>query len=685
MARKIRLVRNLRAPGDLTVKRSVDEQIHEVFAQLYQEAQEIDDPAYRDLWMDAIDTFIDTGDVASLVDVCKWRRPVVDPEEFLFGQGYLHQRDVDVYPGVLKAFMDLDSDHYGVVVEKGALGIGKTTLANLRMARDLYKVSCMRDPQMTYGLAKRTPIVFTIQSIRLTTAKKVVFEELGRYIKESPYFQQKFKYNPYVTSEMQFPEHNVRILPVSSSGNAVISMNVLGGQLDEANFMQKTKHSKSQHADDKGNFDQAKQLFDTLHDRQKSRFLELGGLPGALYLISSSRFPDDYTEIKARESTMYGGPDDSMYIYEGSQWSIKGRDKFKKEEFAVQIGNDTYPSKVLEKDEQPHPGCTVIMVPENFRKQFVQHTDDALRNFAGVTTLSTKPFLSQRQLITQAQDEADKAGYQNIVAREEYVFDGREITLPRPMIEALRLDIDTPRAVHVDLGVSKDACGLAIGHIAGHKIDETKNDLTGQMDKEIKPVIAYDCIMRIVAPVGGEVDFESIRKFIIRLRDHYKLPIKWVTFDGFQSIDSRQLLRKKGFQSDYLSVEKVEPWRTFRDAIYDGRVLLTRHAWVAKELAEVESITQNNKEKVDHTPNGTKDVADAVVGVAATLFSRKLAWSQVQYSGGQTGLFLMGDPKRRTGDPKRYVNDIQSDEAYQKSNRPESRRKLTLRKSIRRK
>lgn len=681
MSRKLHLRRRIHTPGIIHPE-SLDEQINNVFAQLYQEAQEIDDPVFRDLWMDAINTFVETGDVEALIDVCKWRRPVVEPEEFLFGHGYLHQRDVDVYPGVIKAFMDLDSDYYGVVVEKGALGIGKTTLANLRMARDLYKVSCMRDPQMTYGLAKRTPIVFTIQSIRLSTAKKVVFEELGRYIKESPYFQQKFKYNPYVTSEMQFPEHNVRILPVSSSGNAVISMNVLGGQLDEANFMQKTKGSKSQHADAKGNFDQAKQLFDTLHDRQKSRFLELGGLPGALYLISSSRFPDDYTEVKARESAMYGGPDDSMYIYEGSQWSIKGRDKFKKEEFAVQVGNDTFPSKVLEPGEEPHPGCRVIMVPENFRKQFVQHTDDALRNFAGLTTLSTKPFLSQRQLIAEATTEAEKAGYFPILNNEEYVFDG--LTLPKPLIERMRLDVDTPRAVHVDLGVSKDACGLAIGHIAGHKVEETLNPETGKMDKEIKPVIAYDCIMRIVAPIGGEVDFESIRKFLIRLRDHYKLPIKWITFDGFQSVDSRQLLRKKGFLADYLSVEKVEPWRTFRDALYDGRVLLTRHAWVAKELAEVESVTSNNKEKVDHTPNGTKDVADAVVGVASTLFSRKLAWAQVSYSGGQTGLFLMGDNNRR-GDPNRYLKDTVDPDAHGKSNRPGTSRKRTLRKPVRRK
>lgn len=679
MARRL-----IKGPSDLVPRMSLDQQIAEVFLELQREAEEIEDKWLRDLWMDALNTFITTGDVASLVEVCKWRRPVCDPEEFLFGDAFLAQREDDIYPGVLDAFYDLDTDEFDIVVEKGALGIGKTTLANLRMVRDLYKVSCMRDPQMTYGLAKSTPIVFTIQSIRLSTAKKVVFGEFGRFIKESPYFREKYRYNPYVTSEMQFPEQNVSILPVSSSGNAVISMNVLGGQLDEANFMQKTKHSKSQHADDSGNFDQAKQLFDTLQDRQKSRFLNLGGLPGSLYLISSSRFPDDYTEIKALESTQYGGKDDRMYIYEGSQWDIKGRHKFKKEEFTVQIGNEVYPSKVLAPGEEAKPGCKTIQVPENFRKNFENNTDDALRNFAGLTTLSTKPFLSQRQKIAEAVALAEENGYAPGLARGEYVF-SEQAGLPKPELENLRLDVDTPRACHVDLGVSKDAAGLAIGHIAGHKIEQTLNETTGKMETEIKPVIAYDIIMRIVAPIGGEVDFEMIRKFLIRLRDHYKLPIKWVTFDGFQSVDSRQLLAKKNFNVGYLSVEKPEPWRTFRDAIYDGRVLLTRHDYLNKELAEVESTTKNNKEKIDHRPNGTKDVADAVVGVAATLFSRKLAWSQMSHEGGQTGLFLLNHKKGK-GNAARYGNDTINNPAVTgRSNRQSTTRKLTLRRSVARK
>ena len=641
--KRLRLQRNIKANESALIgadHRSVEERMHYLVGELVREANELEDLALRDLWMDGIDSFIKSGDFNEILEVTKWRRVPVDPEEFLYGEAYLHQKRNEIFPGLEQAYFDLDTDEFSLVVEKGSLGIGKTFLANTRMCRDIYKISCMRDPQSVYGLSTGSPIVFTIQSIRLSTAKKVVFGEFGRFIKDSPYFQQKYPFNPLVQSEMQFREQNLIVMPVSSAGNAVISMNVLGGQLDEANFLQKNLHSKSQHADDAGVFDQAKQLFTTLSDRRKSRFLEIGSKPGALYLISSSRFPDDYTEIKARESVQYGGKDPSIYVYEGSQWEIKGRDKFAKEDFTVQIGNESFPSKVIEPGDVPNVGCEIIQVPMNFINEFRTHPDDSLRNFAGLTTLSTKPFLTQRQMLASAVELATKNGYVNPFGREEIELSGG---IPKPDRAKFRLDVKMPRACHIDLGHKKDACGFAVAHIAGHKIEETMNEETGKKDVEIKPVIAYDVVMRIVAPLGGEIQFFQVRQFLIKLRDVYGLDIKWVTFDGFQSIDSRQLLQRRNFQAGYQSVEGVEPWRSWRDALYDGRILFTQHNFAQKEFAELETTSKNNKEKIDHRPDGTKDVADAMVGAATTLMTRRSSWQTAQYSGARVGMFMIGE------------------------------------------
>lgn len=1034
--------------------KTVDEQINDLFEEILSYIDELEDPALRDQWIDALTTFTASGDVGSLASLTKWRRPVVDLDEFLFGAAYLNQRPSDIYPGVLKGLHDLEADGYDEIVELGAIGIGKTTLANLKMGRSLYKISCMQNPHRVYGIGTGTPIVFTIQSVRLSTARKVVFGEFGRYIRESPYFRTRFMYDRMITSSMEFHEKNISILPVSSSGSAAISMNVIGGQLDECligetnialangglcniadirqgdkvltissdnkltedrvlsarstgvrpiykvafsdgthltgtgnhpiattrgwvyinaiqpsdivyasaqgprkvqalateaigasepqvdartdrqprceidreqssqrtraeqapntlvpgracnlrgeaqradaptgdidqfstryssqavseqsasqfcgcdahtvstresgavesridtfgrnkevnvgssrthyarnrdelfspdtaakyevhrdkeipafaigsassqrigmelgdsilrvrehssslsrqwrrtdncagfcggdeiwkeqdyrsetmlparcgpkkiasrrefcpergnslrnldrkvvtvvefvgfsetfnfetstsknyfangilvhncNFMQKTIKSKSSQADEKGEYDQAKQLYNTLASRRKSRFLNRGDLPGELFLISSSRFPDDFTEIKAAESTMRGGDDEQMYVFGGSQWDIKGRDNrefFTAEEFTVQIGNESFPSKVIQRDpdtgedtELVAPGCDSIRVPMTFYKDFNRDPDNELRNIAGRTTLSTTPFFTHKERLKEAFELGAANGYVNPMRREEFELSQGLPDLDRRLT---RTDVKAPRHAHIDLGLTHDACGFAVGHVAGYKVEE-HTDENGKKVTEVLPVLAYDVICRIVPPMGGEIELEQVRRLLRKIKNRYHIPIESVSFDGFQSVDSRQLLHKAGFKTSKISVEAIEPWRAFRDAVYDGRVLLPEHKYLRKELADVERKVDNKKEKVDHRPNGTKDVADAVVGVAAFLLRRRITWTQAQYSGGRTGLFLQGTPNRSLT-PANVINEAEQGRATT------SRRRMIRRKSTR--
>jgi hypothetical protein len=229
-------------------------------------------------------------------------------------------------------------------------------------------------------------------------------------------------------------------------------------------------------------------------------------------------------------------------------------------------------------------------------------------------------------------------------------------------------------------------CGpIAVGHVAGQKVSKHRDE-KGNERIEILPVIAYDIICRVVPPMGGEIEFEQIRKFLRKLNSKYNLNIETVTFDGFQSTDSRQLLTKVGIKAGYLSVEKIEPWRAFRDALYDERLLIPTNLYLQKELSEVERQITNNKEKVDHRPSGTKDVADGVVGVAAYLLGRRASWAQMQATGGTEGTFLLGDPKRN-----RYANvSGKQDSGYGAPNeglkdRPGTLRSKTIRRSIKRK
>jgi len=681
-SRKIKLRRPIKKISLADTGVSLDERVFLILGQLKQEAEQLEDAETRELWLDAVQTFARTGDIDMLFSACEWRRKVVPLDEFLFSNFYLGMDENEMYPSVLDACEALDGDYFVEAVLKGCIGSGKTTIANIGLARGIYKISCMRHPQTSFGIQSKSSIVFTIQSVRFSTAKKAVFGEFGAYIHHSAYFKNIYPYDHRVLSEMIFREQNVSILPVTSSTTGAISMNVVGGILDEMNFMQRIERSKSANADiETGEFDQAKTLYNTLARRRRSRFTRKGELPGILFLVSSSRYPDDFTEQKAAEARSEGGTDDKIFVYQHALWTAKPRKTFMKEEFRVQVGTEILRSRILGDEEKEIPGTDVINVPMDFHSEFTKDVDGSLRDYAGITILATHPFIQRREAVREAMVLGEKYGYQHPFNVEEVDL---HVGLPKPIEGKLRLDVDQFRTAHIDLGLTKDACGLAVGHIAGARIAERVNKVTGIKEIEMMPVIGIDFAMRIVPPINGEIEFALIRKFLTSLRDKHGLDIRYVTFDGWQSVDSRQILRKQGFQTGYLSVEKIEEYRGLRDALYDNRLLLPNNNFLVKELAELETRIQGNKERVDHKPKGSKDVADAVCGVTAFLLQRRAAWSGIRITS-ENGMHLFGDSELIAQSQGKVMRKDPDANVTRITQRPKITRRNIERKNIRRK
>lgn len=609
------------------------------------EVNSLPDKLLRDQFQFALTEVAKDGDLEHILELTRYRRGVVPLDEFLFGDTYFGLDEREIYPGVIEALREIDTEKYVEAILKGAIGGGKTTIANLGMARQIYKLSCMRNPQQTFGIQQHSSIVFTIQSVRLSTAKNAVFEEFGKFLNSSPFFREIFPYDHRITSKMLFHEHNITIMPVSSADTGAISMNVIGGLLDEVNFMQKVIKSKNSSADEKGEYDQAKALYLTLSKRRRSRFMHKGKLPGTLFLVSSSRYPDDFTEEKAKEAAMYGGDDPEIYVFSRSLWDSKGRDKYMDKSFRVLVGDERMRSRILHDNEvipaSMLESSTVISVPEDFRSEFEKDIDGCVRDFAGITTLATHPFIQNRESLFSCMTLADQYGYQSVIDNE---YIDLEISIPTIDDSRVRRDIKTMRVCHVDLAVTRDSAGIAIGHIAGMRTIERKHPDSGISTVEVLPVIGYDLILRVLPPRDGEIEFSKIREIIYRLRDEHQLPIKVVTTDGFQSVDFRQTLAAKGFATEYLSLDRTtQPYKTFRDALYEERVMLLRNQHLIKELTELEYVRNGSKEKIDHKPRGSKDIADAVCGVASYLLTRRATWTTQPKYKGDRGLMLHGN------------------------------------------
>lgn len=652
-------------------------ELRDTLKALSYEIKGIPDKLLKEQYGYAMEEVAKDGNLEHLLELTRYVRGVVPLDEFLYSPTYMGIAEDELFPGVVETLEALESEQYVECVMKGAIGGGKTTAANLGISRQIYKISCMRNPQQTFGLQQHSSIVFTIQSVRLNTAKQAVFGEMVPFFNASPYFKEVYPWDTRITSQLKFKQHNVTVMPVSSSTTGAISMNVIGGLLDEVNFMQKVSKSKNTNADEKGEYDQAKELYLTLSKRRRSRFMHKGKLPGTLFLVSSSRYPDDFTEEKAKEAEMLGGSDPEIYVYSKSLWESKGRDRFSDKEFTVLVGNERTRSRILGDHERIEAADDVnlIQVPDDFRREFEKDIDGSIRDFAGQTTLASHPFIHNRESIFDCMALADEYAYQSVYPQDEIDL---EVSVPTIDVHRIRDDVKKMRVAHVDLAITRDSAGLAVGHIAGTKTIERFNPETQEKTVEILPVIAYDLIMRVMPPRDGEIDFAKIRQIIYDMRDNHNIPIKVVTTDGFQSTDFRQILGKKGFVTDYLSLDRTtQPYRTFRDAMYDRRIILPRHQTLVKELTELEYITAGSKEKVDHKPRGSKDVADAVCGVAAYLLTRRQSWSTQPTFRGRNGLMLHG---HRTGMGTVELDEIDEEEFFERHQ--SGRRSISKRRSV---
>jgi phage terminase large subunit-like protein len=181
-----------------------------------------------------------------------------------------------------------------------------------------------------------------------------------------------------------------------------------------------------------------------------------------------------------------------------------------------------------------------------------------------------------------------------------------------PQIDEAKLPLDreVPRFVHVDLSSTTDPTGIAIIKYDGHTpvVDPQQPDRF-----ELMPKFVVEAAISIKPDSLNQIDPAEVRKWVMQLATFHKLNIASVSYDSWQSRESLGLLRAAGIPSQEISVDKTsEPYRTFRSAVYEGRVQLPDLEHLRLEMISLEYLA--DKDKIDHPPKGTKDASDAVCG-----------------------------------------------------------------------
>ena len=566
--------------------------------------------------MDTFQEFLEAlaqhnGDMTRIVGMT--HQPV--PMEQFLEDTYFLGKIFTPYSGVRDMLLETVKGGYVQWLGTGAIGIGKTTAAQVLIARGIYELSCERFPQARLGLMPTSSIVFAMMNKTSDLAKAVTFGEFHQFLSAIPYFQDEFAFDADVKSVMQFP-NRIRVEYSAADAQQLLGKNIIGGILDEMNFQARIEKSKQ--AVNGGFYDQAATVYTGIVSRRRSRFERLGRVPGVLCVVSSANYAGDFTDRlkqKIKEEA-----DGLSYVWDESQWNVLPANRFGPGRWRLEIGTERHKSRILSDADTPRPGAKVMSVPMEYLKRAKEDFDQFMRDDAGIVTVADRPFFYDIERIWRMGDMAMRMGLKSPLAMHESwcLADGMPPIDPGFSVA----NPNCKRSIHIDLGVTGDACGFAMGYVDGTEA-VTGRDSKGSRLVEEMPRVVYDCFLQIKAPKGGEIEFSEVRELIYLLTD-LGFPIEWVTFDGFQSVDSRQILRRNNYKTDLVSVEGKEAYEALRTAIWQSRVIAPEHHICFNELAFLKE--DREKQRVDHLPNKAKDVSDAMCGVYKNLMNQRASW-----------------------------------------------------------
>lgn len=563
--------------------------------------------------------------ILSTISDLEYVRTPVDMRTFVHDEYYLGNTCDTLYPRLLDDLIELFDGGYSEAILTGAIGYGKTFMASIGVCRVLYELSCMRDPQRSFGLASNSNISVVCLSVNEDLAMKVAYENIAGKIEASPYFQEHFPFAK-TKKELRFP-NKIIVASRATTDHSVLGLNVVSGFLDEGNFLRKKKSKDPRFNTD----DHAQVLYNAIMRRMKSRFGRKGVLPGILFVVSSKQTHDDFTARRVLESSN----DPTVFVRDYALWDVKPEIYYSGDWFHIVVGNEQSPSRILSVDEDPeevrkelNEGCLLIRVPEDFKRDFEQDLEGSIRDLAGCATVSVSPFIQRREKIVEAIDPDRIHPFTNDVFDSSVGGSfkwGQMVRMTSDIdagMESLSnsykplVNPHAPRHIHIDPSLTGDSTGFCMGHIAGYQ-NVVRRDEEGYQHTERAPIVYVDVVLRIVPPIGDEILMGDVRRLIYQLSRHGYM-ITLVTMDSWQSVEAVQKLKSKGYNSEVLSVDKtMTPYGHLKSALYENRVMMYEYPTLIKELRELEH--NRIQKKVDHPPSGSKDVSDALAGVCHTL------------------------------------------------------------------
>lgn len=542
----------------------------------------------------------------------------VDIDTFLkdpkyLGRGLINEEGkFTVYPywvnTLKKVFPDpLKPAAYNTLALTGAIGLGKSFEAVLCCLYELYRMLCLKDPYLYYGLQPIDKISFALMNITLDAAAGVAWDKLQQLVQSSEWFMAHGTVSRGI-SPVWTPEKKIELICGSQSRH-IIGRAVFFAFFDEVSFQPNQDVAKQK--------EKAKNLVNTASARMQSRFMKGEKNPTLLVLASSKRTEQSYMETfiegkKKQESK-------TTLVIDEPQWVIR-TDKDSPNKFKVAIGSKFLSSEVVplnhtEADLKLYRdrGYTLIDVPMGYYENAIDDIDVFLTESAGISTSSSNRYISGPRLAAVKKDTLQNAFTRDIIevgnGKEDTAqyWDFFDLNRINPKLKHM------PLYIHMDMSVAGDKTGIGGVFVAG-KLPPREGQ---PASKDLLYSLGFS--VSVKAPKGHQISFQKNRNFIYWLKEQ-GFNIKGISTDTYQSVDTGQQLGSHGFNYSVISVDRVDtdhickPYQYLRSTIYDERIEMYDSQLLTDELIGLER--DNNSGKIDHSPTGinSKDAADALCG-----------------------------------------------------------------------
>lgn len=145
----------------------------------------------------------------------------IEDERFI---GKITDHGKNIYPYWRNKLRQMFSPNhnYQEYILTGAIGLGKTTIAVTGMTYILYRLLCLKNPQLYYGLQSNSKIIFVFFNISLDLSFGVAYGKIQSMLMESPWFLEHGTIVGRLEKNKEFlPDKGIRFRIGSQEGHAL--------------------------------------------------------------------------------------------------------------------------------------------------------------------------------------------------------------------------------------------------------------------------------------------------------------------------------------------------------------------------------------------------------------------------------------------------------------------------------